>query len=117
VVALVVLAAFAASADAPIPASGDSFPLEERTFVVGPIYVEGADDMRASAILNEIDFRTGDRIPYRRLHEAERRLERLGLFVVDPASGVRPRVVPVSSEDNSAVRIVVVRKDQAAAPL
>jgi len=109
VVALILLAAFA---DAPISPSSTSYPLEECTFRVSAIYIEGADDMRASAILRELPFKEGDRIPYRRLREAERRLERLGLFVVDPATGVRPHVAPLQDGDASDVQITVVRKPE-----
>jgi outer membrane protein assembly factor BamA len=94
----------------PCPRVGGSVAAAEAMLQVRQIYVEGADDMSASAILGAIDFHPGDRIPYRRLREAERRLARLGLFVVDPNSDVRPRVVPLQEGDAADVRITVVRK-------
>ena len=110
---LVALAAFVAVADVrdePTAAVGGTAPAAERMLQVRQIYIEGADDMSASAILGAIDFHPGDRIPYGRLREAERRLGRLGLFAVDPGSGVRPRVTLVHEGDAADVRITVVRK-------
>ena len=113
--ALLVLAACCSPGDAPASGRAASAPAIERTFRVGQIYVEGADDMSASAVLKELDFQTGDRVSYRQVREAERRLARLGLFVVDATSDVRPRVIPLGDGDGADVRVVVVRESSASA--
>ena len=79
----------------------------ERVLRVGQIYIDGADDMAASAILNELQFQTGDRIPYSRLREAERRLERLDLFVVNKTTGVRPNIAELPDGAFTDMRITV----------
>ena len=110
---VVALAAFLSLGDAPggpYSTVGGSVPAAEGMLEVRQIYVEGADDMSASAILGAVGFHPGDRSPYRRLREAERRLARLGLFVVDPSSDVQPRVIPLQEGDTADVRITVVQK-------
>jgi hypothetical protein len=63
--------------------------------------------MGTSAILNELKFQTGDRIPFGRLREAERRLDRLGLFVVDKAAGVWPDIAELPDGEFTNLRINV----------
>jgi outer membrane protein assembly factor BamA len=112
-IGLVFLAACLAPADAhdePPGTVSRSVPATERMFHVGQIYIDGADDMSASAILNTLGFHVGDQIPYRRLRTAERRLADLGLFVVDPALDVRPQIIPCQSGDVANVRVVVVKR-------
>src|SRR5260370_42631599 len=94
-VPLVVVTAFILgdAGDACPPTFSGSIPATEEVFRVGQIYIEGADDMTASAILNLIDFHYGDRIPYRWLSENEHRLTATGPFVVDTHTDVRPRIV------------------------
>ena len=108
-IGLVFLAASMIVVDAPLDSVSRSVPATERILRVGQIYIEGADDMSASAILNTLGFHVGDEIPYRRLRTAEHRLADLGLFVVDPTSDVRPRILPCQSGDVADLRIVVVR--------
>jgi outer membrane protein assembly factor BamA len=111
-IGLVLLTASLAAGDslgAPVANVGRSTLAADRTLRVGQIYIEGADDMSASAILNALGFRVGDQIPYRRLRIAERRLADLGLFVVDPSADVRPRILPCQSGDAADLRIVVVK--------
>ena len=73
---------------------GRSAPLAEQTFTVGSIYITGHEDMVTSLILANLDFHTGEVVTYRMLRQAERRLADLGVFVVDPATGVRPQIMP-----------------------
>ena len=79
------------SADAPATA-GRSVAQVEQPVRVGMIFISGHEDMNPSLILSQLDFVPGEQITYRKLREAERRLARLGVFVVDPASGVRPQI-------------------------
>jgi outer membrane protein assembly factor BamA len=109
VVAVALLAAFALgdAQDATLAGVSRSAAPTERIIRVGQIYMDGADDMGISAILNELKFQTGDRIPCRRLREAERRLDRLGLFVVDKAAGVRPDIAELPDGEFTNLRITV----------
>jgi outer membrane protein assembly factor BamA len=79
----------------------------ERVLHVGQVYINGADDMSASAILNELQFQTGDEIRCSHLRTAERRLDRLKLFVVDKASGVRPEIAELPDGKLTNLRITV----------
>jgi outer membrane protein assembly factor BamA len=79
---------------APAMTQARSAPLAEQTFRVGSIYIIGHEDMVTSLILAHLDFQTGDVVTYRKLHQAERRLAELGVFVVDPATGARPQILP-----------------------
>lgn len=105
-VAVALLAALALG-DAHDAGASRSAAAEERIIHIGAIYVTGADDMSASAILNELKFQTGDRVPVVRLREAERRLARLGRFEVDQASGVRPIIAELPDGEVTDLRITV----------
>ncbi len=107
--AFVLLAALTISdaQDAPLSSGSRSLAATERIIGVGQIYINGADDMSASAILDELKFQTGDRIPYERIREAEQRLGRLNLFVVDKVAGVRPMIAELPDGEFTDVRITV----------
>jgi len=106
-VALIAALAFGDAQDAMLAGASRSAAASERTFRVGQIYVDGADDMATSAILNELEFQTGDQIPCSRLREAEHRLDRLGLFVVNKATGVRPDIAELPDGRFTNLRITV----------
>jgi hypothetical protein len=112
---IAILAALAlhAGSEAAIANAGRTAPLAERTLRVGPVFISGADDMSSSAILNALGFHFNDEVPYRRLREAERRLAGLGLFVVDPVTGVRPRIdldPDAAPTGLTALNVTVVKK-------
>jgi outer membrane protein assembly factor BamA len=109
VVAVALLAAFAFgdAQNATLAAASRSAAPTERIIRVGQIYIDGADDMATSAILNELKFQTGDHILFHSLREAERRLDHLGLFVLDKAAGVRPDVAELPDGDFTNLRITV----------
>jgi outer membrane protein assembly factor BamA len=106
-VALLAALAFGDATDATLAGASRSAAPTERIIRVGQIYIDGADDMGTSAILNELKFQTGDRIPFGRLREAERRLDRLGLFVVDKAAGVWPDIAELPDGEFTNLRINV----------
>jgi hypothetical protein len=99
--------AFGDAQGALLAGASRSAAASERVLHVGQIYIIGADDMGASAILNALDFQTSDHIPCSRLREAERRLERLDLFVVDKATGVRPNIAELPDGKFTDLRISV----------
>ncbi len=106
-VALLTALALGDAQDAMIPGASRSAAASERILHVGQIYIDGADDMAASAILNELGFQTGDRIPYSRLQETEHRLGRLNLFVVKKATGIRPHIEELPDGKFTDLRITV----------
>jgi outer membrane protein assembly factor BamA len=106
-VALLTAFAFGDSQGAMLAGASRSAAASERVLHVGQIYIDGADDMAASAILNELQFQTGDRILCSRLRETEHRLERLDLFVVNKAAGVRPTIAELPDGRFTDLRITV----------
>jgi RNA polymerase sigma factor (sigma-70 family) len=74
-----------AKAEAPKPAA-------ERPARVGQIFIIGNEKTEQRVILKQVPLYPGQVLTYPDLKAAERNLERTGLFVVDPAKGVRPTV-------------------------
>jgi hypothetical protein len=64
-----------------------------QSFRVGEIRILGNTHTPERIIRSEIDFYPGQLATAANLRNAEKRLTRLGLFVVDPAREVRPTVV------------------------
>ena len=93
--------------NAALAGASRSVAATERVLRVGQIYINGADDMSASAILNALPFQSGDSIPAARLREAQHRLERLGIFVVDKATGLRPHITELPDGASTNLRISV----------
>jgi hypothetical protein len=59
---------------------------------VGQIFIIGNETLPQNIVLELVPFFPGQRITSADLKVVERNLERLGLFVIDPAKGVRPCV-------------------------
>jgi len=75
---------------------------------VGRINVEIKGDVphtRISTVLNRISLKPGDIVDIRELRASERRLRASGLFLVDPAAGIVPKIVfsPLELEDDTHV--------------
>ena len=64
-----------------------------QSFRVGEVIIIGNTEPQDRVIREQLPFGPGDRVTYADLKKAERRLERLGLFVVDPANGVYPTIL------------------------
>jgi hypothetical protein len=111
-VTLVVALAFGDGSPESLAAVGRRGPHEERTIKVGQIYIIGQQDVIASFILNQLDFGTGDVATLRQVQEAEHRLGRVGSFVVDPSTGVRPRIRTEQCGGYTNLWIDVVHKQQ-----
>ena len=75
-----------------LPPVGPSISTEERTFKIAMIFIVGNEDATSSIILDNLNLHPGETVPAHELHLAEKRLAQLGLFVVDPATGIRPRI-------------------------
>ncbi len=80
---------------------------------IGQIFVVGNDKISTDSILAHVPLFPGQILSYPDLKEAEKRLAELGLFVVDPATGVHPTITVVDPDDHSIykdIRITVREK-------
>jgi outer membrane protein assembly factor BamA len=66
---------------------------------IGPIFILGNEITRQDVILDAVGLYPGQLLRAADLWAAEKNLERLGLFVVDRARGVRPTVVVLQGGD------------------
>jgi outer membrane protein assembly factor BamA len=86
---------------------------EERTLKVGMIFIIGNEDTTTSLILDHLALYPGETVCDRDLRQAERRLARLGAFVVDPAKGVRPHLREERDGDYTNIWVEVKEKKKA----
>jgi len=68
--------------------------IPEQTMTVGGIIIVGNETIPHDRILDAIEVYSATQIRMADLRAAERRLARMGLFVVDSEKGVCPRVAP-----------------------
>lgn len=69
---------------------------EGARYRVGEIHVSLEGDnprTRLATIYNRLSLRPGDVVDTRKLRDSERRLQASGLFLADPAQGVKPKIV------------------------
>lgn len=79
---------------------------EGEQFRVGKINVQIKGEFphtRVTTVLNRLSIRPGDIVDIRELRASERRLRASGLFEVDPAAGVTPKIVFSPPDADSAV--------------
>jgi RNA polymerase sigma factor (sigma-70 family) len=79
---------------------------------VGKIILVGNKKTEPSVILRQVHLTPGQVLTYPAVREAERNLERLGLFRVDPDKGVRPTVTVVDPGDGSEVKDILIRVEE-----
>src|SRR5262249_18373657 len=95
----------------PLPPLPPSFPMPATTIVpdvtpsarparVGEILIFGADITKDRVIRRQIPFQPREILSFPDLRLAERNLASLGIFVVDPQTGVRPTVTVAPDEDS-----------------
>ena len=65
---------------------------------VGRIYIVGNNKTPSSEILKWTAINPADVLEYEKIRSAEEKLAKIGLFVVDPAKGIRPTVTVVENE-------------------
>jgi RNA polymerase sigma factor (sigma-70 family) len=85
---------------------------------VGQILIIGNENVKQEVILRQIPLAPGQVLTYPDLRAAEQNLEKLGLFRVEPAKGIRPTVRVVDSSGGSGFKniVVTVEEKPAAAP-
>jgi len=84
---------------------------------VGQIFIIGNDRTRHSVILDQLPLYSGTRLYVWRMALAELRLVRLGLFEVNPMTGIRPHVTAIDRENDNEfkdIKVEVVEKQKLA---
>jgi outer membrane protein assembly factor BamA len=71
---------------------------------IGQILVSGNKRISSESIRAHIPLSPGQVLTSSDLRQAEKMLAELGLFVVDPTTGIHPTIAVVDSEDDSAVK-------------
>ncbi len=79
------------------PALGQT-PANDAPQRVGQIFITGNPITRQDVIFRAVPLFPGQVLRLRDLRIAEKNLERLGLFTIDPVKGVRPRVSVLEGE-------------------
>lgn len=80
---------------------------EGKRYRVGRIDVKiNGEDARTrrNVVLNRVSLRPGDVVDTRELRASERRLRASGLFLVDPAKGIQPKIVFQEPKDDELER-------------
>jgi RNA polymerase sigma factor (sigma-70 family) len=83
---------------------------------VGQIFIVGNTNVRQDVILRQLPLYPGGVLTYPQLKTAERNLERLGLFRVEPEKGIRPTVKVVDSDADSGFKDIVVTVEEISKP-
>jgi outer membrane protein insertion porin family len=81
---------------------------EKRPDRVGQIFVIGNTQTSTESILAHIPLCPGQILSESDLRQAEKTLAELGLFVVDPAKGVRPTITVRAADSDSAYKDIVI---------
>jgi outer membrane protein assembly factor BamA len=78
---------------------------------IGAIFVVGNAFTPTDVILREIGIHAGDPLKSETLRAAERRLARLGVFVVDPERNIRPRIVILNPGERGPFHLLIEVKE------
>lgn len=103
----VLLAVLAAGLSIP-PAGASEKPLAR----IGQILLMGNERVSDESIFAHVPLYPGQLLSYTELRKAEKTLAKLGLFVVDPASGVRPTIAVLEREDSEFKDILITVKEK-----
>jgi RNA polymerase sigma factor (sigma-70 family) len=79
---------------------------------VGQILIIGNENVKQDVILRQIPLAPGQVLTSADLRAAERNLEKLGLFRVEPEKGIRPTVRVVDSSNDSGFKDIVVTVEE-----
>jgi outer membrane protein assembly factor BamA len=84
---------------------------QTQTKRVGQIFLVGNERISAESILAHVPLYPGQVLTYPELRQAEKTLAKLGLFVVDPANGIRPTIT-VADRDGVYKDLVITVKEK-----
>jgi hypothetical protein len=94
-----------------VPENGKKAPAktDDKTVRVGHIRVVGNDATRQDVIRKAVSIFPGQVLTYQELRAAERTLEQLNLFEVNPKTGVRPTVTVVDSDNDDLFKDILIQ--------
>jgi outer membrane protein assembly factor BamA len=98
----------AAAAPAEEAPSSGLVAMERPPARVGEIFVLGNHHTPQEVILEHVPLSPGQVLSYPDLVQAEKNLERSGLFVVDPRRGIRPHVEIMESAEESEFKSILI---------
>jgi outer membrane protein assembly factor BamA len=75
---------------------------------IGQIIVAGNTRTSTESILAHVPLYSGQVLTYPELQQAEKALAELGLFVVDPAKGIRPWITVIDPDGDSAYKDILI---------
>jgi outer membrane protein assembly complex protein YaeT len=85
------------------------FEVEEKpTARVGQIFIVGNTTTRQNVILRQVPLFPGQVLSYPALADAERNLAKLGIFEVNPETGVRPQVTVLDPDSDSPYKDILI---------
>jgi hypothetical protein len=92
--------------------SAQAEPAEKDPARVGQIFIIGNENVKQDVILRQVPLFPGQVLTYPALRDAERNLEKTGLFGVDPENGIRPTVRVVDSGDGSGFKDIIITVEE-----
>jgi outer membrane protein assembly factor BamA len=78
---------------------------------VGQIFIVGNTETRQSVILGQLPFKPGDLVSDADLGLAERRLDLLNIFVIDPARDIRPTIT-ILDADKADIKDILIEVEE-----
>jgi RNA polymerase sigma factor (sigma-70 family) len=87
-------------------------PAEKDPARVGQSFIIGNENVKQDVILRQVPLSPGQVLTYPGLRDAERNLEKLGLFRVEPDKGIRPTVKVVDPGDGSGFKDIVITVEE-----
>ncbi len=95
--------------DARIKAAKEKAERLEKPVRVGEVIIVGNEKTRDDVIRREVPLYPGQVLSYPDLRTAERNLERLHIFEINPETGVRPTVTVIEPDSDAEVKNVLVQ--------
>jgi hypothetical protein len=89
---------------------------DEKSVRVGQIRIVGNDTIGQDVILRAAPIFPGQVLSYPELRSAERKLEQLNLFEVNPKTGIRPTITVVDPDSDSAFKDILIQVKEKRAP-
>jgi outer membrane protein assembly complex protein YaeT len=80
---------------------------------VGQIFIVGNERTRQNVILRQVPLYPGQPLEYPNLRQAERNLQRLGIFESSPDGSVKPTVMVINPESDSDFKDILVEVKEA----
>jgi outer membrane protein assembly factor BamA len=79
---------------------------------VGQIFIAGNEITRHHVILKCLPFYPGWPLTYYDIRKAEKNLEKLGIFKIDPRKGIRPRITVIDASGENPFKDILVEVEE-----